>query len=110
MASFRSAYRATVRVRLLDLAAHLALALTLPYGAAQFLPDVLLPGIWAHGMLTNRFLPRAHWALRMHRFLHLRSRWSVVYVLCLTIYAPWAALHVLLHATIDLFTHTEEFR
>jgi len=108
--TFRSAYRATVPMRLLDLAAHLALAWALPFGAAQFLPDLLLPGIWAHGMFTNRFLPRDHWALRVHRFLHLRSRWNVLAVVCVTIYAPWVTLHVLLHALIDLFTHTEEFR
>jgi len=114
MTSFRAAYRADIRMRLLDAILHLGAALLVagPWWF-QYVPDLVLPALWLRGMLTNRFEPPDSWLLQLHQSLHLRSPHEAITFLWLFACAllnPLLALHIALHAAIDLCTHSEEWQ
>ena len=111
MIGFRSVYKAELTYRLLDAAGHVLLAWLLPGPWwAQWLPDVFLPLIWAHGVLTDNFLPRSNVLLKFHRVLHsgvmlaplLYGVWFGTNAFRRGLALQWAA-----HIVLDLFTHKE---
>lgn len=104
MTSFRPAYRASLCLRAVDLSLHATAAWLLPGHLLQFAPDILLPGLWMHGMLTNRFLPQDASLLQLHRTFHLRT-WASFALFPLFYLWPWLGVHALVHALIDRFTH-----
>lgn len=108
---FRALYARNLRTRALDLALHIVCAVILPGSWwMQFVPDLVLPVLWGHGMVTDRFLPVGHPLLRVHRVLHLRHMHSLYLFLAAVFLLPALALHLAAHAFIDLFTHGEPWQ
>lgn len=103
--TFRMAWFRDWRWRLFDGMLH-GLAGLLLHSWFQWIPDVMLPCIWLHGMISNRRLPDDSVLLRIHRWLH-----SVYVVGGLWVAAHWSpsavplALNWSVHWLIDSFTH-----
>lgn len=108
---FRAAWRATLPDRILDLCCHALLAYALPgHWWFQFLPDVMLPEMWLHGMVVDAFKPSWSLPLAAHRFLHLRGTYQVPALTALvfvTVWWPELGGMWLAHVAVDSVTHGE---
>lgn len=70
--TFRSVWRADIKMRILDIVLHCLLAWLLPgHWWFQSLPDVAVPFLMLHGVLTNRLLAADNWLVVLHlEFFH----------------------------------------
>jgi hypothetical protein len=112
--TFRSAYRADLPLRAVDLGLHVVAAVLLPGPWwCQWLPDAVLPLLWLRGMAINEFDTDASSLLRLHRGLHLRGLcWPLGVLFCACgglVLGPWLVAQWATHAVIDLFTHRGEW-
>lgn len=105
--SFRLAWRSNLPTRVLDACLHIALAAFLP-GAwwYQYLPDVLVPVLLIHSLMTDKWLAPSSPLLRASKLLHSSISVAVCAVLAIKGYAPWWLMaHWLCHLVVDMFTH-----
>jgi len=116
---FRRALLSDSYLRAIDIVLHSALALALPgHWYYQFLPDMLSPFLFMHGMITNRLLSENSFVLKVHKFFHTAYIpmgivfispyvWIVDHKI---FYAPiYFWLHWLSHMIVDQFTHRNEW-
>ena len=110
--TFRQAYRKDLFWRILDLAGHCTLAWLLPgLWWWQFLPDCVVPLLWACSMVLNRPLPEESRLLNINRFLHHWVCPFLVWVVLLVSRAPhgfaFLPIQWAMHLLLDEFTHKE---
>ena len=109
--TFRQAYRKDLVWRILDLAGHCTLAWLLPgLWWWQFLPDCVVPALWACSMVLNRPLPEESWLVLLNHVLH---QWAIAGLLLSTATITgnrmvwYIGIHWTAHLSLDFFTHKE---
>lgn len=113
MTGFRGAWTADLKWRVVDVIGHAVLVFFLPGPWwLQWLPDMLLPVLWIHGMVTNRFLPPHSELINSHRSLHdpavpLVLLWVGGVVHAQTLLILWVGLHWAGHVLWDRLTHQD---
>lgn len=118
--TFRREWVSTVPYGLLDVVMHACVAFLWLPGPwwFQYLPDAALPVLWLRSMASNAKADEDDWWLRLHRVLHVKSRYfhvSVLWWWVLTLALAAALdvnvyvlpLHVAVHVAIDAMTHGE---
>lgn len=116
--NFRSEMKLDFNWRVIDLIGHIVLALTLPgKWWFQFLPDIVVPFIMVHGLVTNRLLKENNFILMYHRWLHsvllafgfLLGSYLFGYLQSGRTIGLFIGCHWLGHVIWDGFTHKREW-
>lgn len=114
---FRSAWLGTWPLGVVDFVLHALAAWLLPGPWWwQWLPDMVMPVLWLHGMATNRMVDDDNWLLQVHRMLHVRPPAVLLGVILWVGTAGYVAAsgallaNIAAHIIIDRLTHDERWQ
>jgi hypothetical protein len=113
--NFRTSLKKDIPLRIVDLIGHVCFAIILPgHWWFQFLPDVFIPMLLLHSILTNELMYEKTGALLWHKFLH--TIYGPIFLGCFG--AIWSTPKIgamigvqgLVHVIWDQLTHEQEYQ